>query len=375
MAAAGCGRSRSRAAALIVLAAISIALAAGVSIQHALLLGLALAGGFVLLWLALRLLRRLLWRVGRRLAFTYFLIGVLPIPMAAFLLAVAAYLLGGFFLGHLFRDALAVVEQEVVAAAETRLEDPASFAGAPAQRGRRRVLVLRRRSAGGGGRAGTGAVAELAGGRARRVPAASAAAAGGDAAAPVAPHRARRRPPARRTRPLVALPDGTVTLAVARSRGPSGVVAFHDGPLDARLRALSGVWIELLPTGDPSADRVMDVTILGQRFLFQPLSRERGAEDRVKFLGGAGHRLSGWPVGEAASGSTASTSPGRLISLDTGEEIAASLPASLVGTPEGSCPGSSRARARSTRWPGSPSWSRRSSSSTSSRWPGSWPCS
>ena len=73
--------------------------------------------------------------MGRRLAFTYFLIGVLPIPMAVFLLAVAAYLLGGFLLGHLFRDALAVVEQEVVSAAETRLEDPASFAGAPARVG------------------------------------------------------------------------------------------------------------------------------------------------------------------------------------------------------------------------------------------------
>ena len=114
---------------------VSIALAAGVPIERALLLGFAIAAAFALLWCALRLLRRLLWRVGRRLAFTYFLIGVLPIPMAAFLLAVAAYLLGGFLLGHLFRDALAVVEQEVVAAAETRLEDPASFAGAPARVG------------------------------------------------------------------------------------------------------------------------------------------------------------------------------------------------------------------------------------------------
>ena len=159
------------------------------------------------------------------------------------------------------------------------------------------------------------------------------------AAALTQPHRshptrshaaAGRRNPAR---PLVALPDGAVTLAVARSHGPSGVVAFHDGPLDARLRALSGVWIELLPTGDPGDDRVMDVTILGQRFLFQPLSRERGAEDRVKFLGGAGHPLSGWPVGEGGIWIHGFDLAGRLLSLDTGEEIAASLPASLVGTP------------------------------------------
>src|SRR5204863_8049051 len=31
-------------------------------------------------WLFLRAVRRFLWRVGRRLAFSYFLIGVLPIP-------------------------------------------------------------------------------------------------------------------------------------------------------------------------------------------------------------------------------------------------------------------------------------------------------
>ena len=138
--------------------------------------------------------------------------------------------------------------------------------------------------------------------------------------------RSRRAVRRQRDAPLVALPDGAVTVAVARSLGSSGVVAFHDGPLDARLRALSGVWIELMPTGDPSADEVMDVTILGQRFLFQPLSRERGAEDRRNFLvgdGGQDSRL--WIHGFDVAG--------RLLSLDTGEEIAASVPAALVGTP------------------------------------------
>ena len=69
----------------------------------------------------------------------------------------------------------------------------------------------------------------------------------------------------------------------------------------------------------------MDVTILGQRFLFQPLSRERGAEDRRSFLIAT-------VVRRAASGSTGSTSRADC-SLDTGEEIAASVPAALVGTP------------------------------------------
>jgi sigma-B regulation protein RsbU (phosphoserine phosphatase) len=331
------------AAALINGAAVSIALAAGVSIRHALLLGFSIAAAFALLWCALRLLRRLLWRVGRRLAFTYFLIGVLPIPMAAFLLAVAAYLLGGFLLGHLFRDALAVVEQEVAAAAQTRLEDPASLAGAPARVGDLAFsyYVGGERVAGdergplqwptwleaGPSPVGVGGAGPSPVGAGGAAPVAAPEAA---AAAQVAPAPAVRRQPAR---PLVALPDGTVSLAVARSRGPSGVVAFYDGPLDARLRTLSGVWIELLPTGDPRADKVMDVTILGQRFIFQPLSRERGSEDRQKFLGGTGHPLSGWPVGDGGIWIHGFDVTGRLLALDTGEELAASLPASLVGTP------------------------------------------
>ena len=81
-----------------------------------------------------------------------------------------------------------------------------------------------------------------------------------------------------------------------------------------------------MPTSDPGGDKVMDVTILGQRFLFQPLSRERGAEDRRNFLVGNGGQESPiWIHGFDIAG--------RLLSLDTGEEIAASVPAALVGTP------------------------------------------
>ena len=132
-----------------------------------------------------------------------------------------------------------------------------------------------------------------------------------------------------RRAPLVMLADETVTLAVARSRGPSGVVAFFDGQLDQRLRNLSGIWIELMRTGDPRADKAMNVTILGKRYVFQPLSREQGPDDRRKFL-----------LGDAAA--TDAKEPfliqgfdvaGNLLSLDTGEEVSASVPAALVATP------------------------------------------
>ncbi|HEV7515068.1 MAG TPA: hypothetical protein VGR07_02085, partial [Thermoanaerobaculia bacterium] len=65
-----------------------------------------LAGAIVLLLIvfAWRLFQRFLFKVGRRLAFSYFLIGVLPIPMVLLLLLAGAYILAGFFMGHLFRD-------------------------------------------------------------------------------------------------------------------------------------------------------------------------------------------------------------------------------------------------------------------------------
>jgi sigma-B regulation protein RsbU (phosphoserine phosphatase) len=292
-------------AALILIGAVSIALAAGLRFEHALVLGLVLALSFFLLWGALRLLRRLLWRVGRRLAFTYFLIGVLPIPMNLFLLGVVAYLMGGFFLGHLFRDALAVIHQEVAAAAATRLEDVGAFATAPS------------------------AVADVAFAYYRDGRRES-----GDARAPLewpawleqaGENAATEVRQLDRIAPLVALPDGALSLAVARRRGRDGVVAFFDGQLEPRLRALSGVWVELQAADDPRA-QAMDVTILGERFIFQPLSRGPGAEDRRQFLAGTGgEQPRVWIHGFDVAG--------RLLAFDTGEELAAALPASLVGTP------------------------------------------
>jgi serine phosphatase RsbU (regulator of sigma subunit) len=301
------------AAALIAVAAVSIALASKVELEGALVLGAAVALFFLLLWGAYRLLRRLLWRVGRRLAFTYFLIGVLPIPMALFLLGVAAYLFGGFFLGHLFRDALAVVHQEVAAAAATRLEDPATLATAPSV-------------------ASDVAFAYYLDGL--RV--------SGDQRAPAlwpdwleqaVEHAAAGIDRRDRIPPLVALPDASLSLAVAQRRDRSGVVAFYDGHLETRLRALSGAWIELIPPGDPRAEKVVDVTILGERFVFQPLSRVKGAEDRARFLGGTGSRFSGWPVGEGGMWIHGFDVAGRVLSIDTGDEVVANLPALIIGTP------------------------------------------
>ena len=70
-------------------------------------LTLGAAAVVLLPWLAWRAYNAFLYKVGRRLAFSYFLVGVLPIPMIALLSVVVVYLASGFFLGHLFRDAAA----------------------------------------------------------------------------------------------------------------------------------------------------------------------------------------------------------------------------------------------------------------------------
>src|SRR6185369_11359948 len=51
----------------------------------------------LLIVFAWRIFQRFLYKVGRRLAFSYFLIGVLPIPMVLLLLLAGAYILAGSF--------------------------------------------------------------------------------------------------------------------------------------------------------------------------------------------------------------------------------------------------------------------------------------
>jgi len=76
----------------------------------------------LLLWGAWRLYNAFLWKVGRRLAFSYFLLGVLPIPLVLMLLAAVAYIQSGFILGHLFHDAVEAVQAEMDADARLALE-------------------------------------------------------------------------------------------------------------------------------------------------------------------------------------------------------------------------------------------------------------
>ena len=77
------------------------------------------------LWLLALGLRRFLFRVGRKLAFSYFLIGVLPIPMVTLLIGLNAYLLSGYFVGHLYRDTVQELKKDLVDSANLALADAA----------------------------------------------------------------------------------------------------------------------------------------------------------------------------------------------------------------------------------------------------------
>ncbi|MGH9381864.1 MAG: PP2C family protein-serine/threonine phosphatase [Thermoanaerobaculia bacterium] len=101
---------RPRTLSSLVLFAIALALGAGAVTGLGLPLparvALLLAALLLLLFLTLRLLRWLLWSVGRRLTVSYFLIGVVPLVLIAGLLFLVAYVAAGIFLGHVYRDAV-----------------------------------------------------------------------------------------------------------------------------------------------------------------------------------------------------------------------------------------------------------------------------
>ena len=99
---------------LSAVAGLFLGLPSMVTVVKLLLAGIVL---LLLIWLTWRVVRIFLWRVGRKLTFSYFLIGMLPIPMVALLVGLTAYLLAGFFLGHLYRDALGSLQQDLDRAA------------------------------------------------------------------------------------------------------------------------------------------------------------------------------------------------------------------------------------------------------------------
>jgi HAMP domain-containing protein len=269
------------------------------------LAGAALA--FVL-WFLWRAYRAFLWKVGRRLAFSYFLLGVLPIPMLLLLSAVLAYLLSGFFLGHLYRDAVQSLDIELRSMARSRA---ATFArsGAPRREEEPGVVFGYYRN----------------GKRVAGDPRTPAVWPTWLEAIPAEPRRHQEREEMTR---FVRRGDGATTLAVTASREDVGVVALYAGDLDLELSQRSHLWVETYRSDDPGL-KVISLEISGRRIPLRHVRRDEQAIEAGKFFKqlSKGERFWDDPVlwwGEIS---------GPLIDPETGKVIADYLAANLNGTP------------------------------------------
>jgi serine phosphatase RsbU (regulator of sigma subunit) len=267
----------------------------------ALLLGALL---LIFIWVAWKVIRRLLWRVRRRLAFSYFLIGVLPIPMVALLILLNAYLLAGYFLGHLFRDAEGAIRADLQAAADLQLSD---FSTGTPQSGD--TLFGYYRS--GVRVAGDDRLPESWPGW-MELP--GTVAAQGDFDLTEAPY--------------VSMAGDTPTLAAVSRQGGEGVLALFGGDLEAELRNRSDVWVQLYRPDDPRRDSGIRIRFAGRDYALQRLELKKQAEGRSDYFGTA----SDLPVldrpylwwGEIS---------GPLLSLAEGSVVGEFVTASLNGTP------------------------------------------
>ncbi len=192
-----------------------------------------------LLWLTVRALRVFLWRVSRRLAFSYLLIGLVPILLVFLLSAVAAYAMSGFYLGHLYRDAMYSLTYDLQTAGRRHLDHLAE------RRWRRSPEAIPIRFA-----------YYLDG---KRV--------AGDRRAPA---RWQRWWPAVTVEPgaadyaspaMVAAIDGSPTLMTGVVKGRYAVLAVFAGDLSRELAERCGVWVELTRADDPRLEGAAKLTL------------------------------------------------------------------------------------------------------------------
>jgi len=272
---------------------------------------LAAGGVVVLIWGLWRAYRAFLWKVGRRLAFSYFLLGVLPIPLVLLLLSVLAYILAGFFMGHLYRDAVQSLQLELDVRAQDRL---GAFTGSRAPRGsdgeEPAADVVFGYYRGGKRIAGD-----------KRTPATWPAWMEG------------RQPAARGVRweempHFVATGDGHPTLAAVAARSGQGVVALYAGDLDLELSRRASVWIETYRSDDPDLD-VISLTIKGRKVPLRHIRQDQQALEATRFFKALSTGEKFWDDPLLWWGEIS----GPLVDLASGRKVADYLAANLNGMP------------------------------------------
>lgn len=261
---------------------------------------LVVAGVFLVSGLFLALWRRLLWRVGRRLAFSYFLIGVLPIPLLAALLGVGGYLLSGFFLAHLFRESVTGLYAEVTSAAVVAAdayEQADVRSGSP--KGDIELVYYRA-----GRRIGEHEIAP--------------------AEWPIWLEEETRYAINSETNnvlpPLIQTPAQQITVAAAVGKDQLGVLALHRDDLTDDLRRRSRIWVELVRPGDRD-NRVATLQLFDSEWTLMPLQRTETATNLEDFYTVDGERPRWFVVGLEAAGP--------LYDFASGEEVTPEVSATV----------------------------------------------
>ncbi len=314
-------KPRSRLLRLVLLAALVLAVAwaldaliggAFLGAARALALGCFLLVAAV--WLFRLVWRRFFWSVGRRLAFSYLLLGLLPIVLMTVLGGFATYLAGGMLLGHLYRDSIEGLRQGLERAAlERLLEEPDHGEGAV--------------------RAAAGPLRFAEYWQGRRI--------AGDAASPPDwPDWLDRAvassadDPEERRRPFVALPDGSVSLAAGAHEGDRAVLVWYGAEIEQALRERGHFWAQIFRSDDPRKLQVTRIQLGERAIVLRGLWVQRTEAELAEF-----YRIS--PPAEPPPGLWdkplllwMESSP-RLRALADGTEVADAVSISLAASPRG----------------------------------------
>jgi HAMP domain-containing protein len=258
-------------------------------------LGLGCLCLIVAMLAAWRVMSAFLYKVGRRLSFSYFLIGVLPIPMVLLLLAVVAYLLACFFIGHVYRDALASLDAEVAAATRERAAHylvsgkvPDSRVAGGAMPGMAFAYYRNGERIAGDPRAPAHWPAWASQPAAARTAAAAPAAAAPVTASPAAASAAAAAAAPGSAAGLAPLPRfysgalGCPTLAAAAGGASRGALGVYTGDLDFELSRRSGLWVETNRPGDPVD--VMRIKLGSRELPLLTLHRGRNLGEAQRFF-------------------------------------------------------------------------------------------
>ncbi|HYN20554.1 MAG TPA: SpoIIE family protein phosphatase, partial [Thermoanaerobaculia bacterium] len=211
---------------------------------------LAGIGLIAVIWLLWKAYRSFLYKVGRRLAFSYFLLGVLPIPLVLLLLTVLVYILAGYYMGHLYRETVQDLQTEISVMARERAAAFERTGRAPPGSELGAAFAYYRNG--------------------RRV--------AGDARLPRSWPRWLARDPA--AVHFVKWQEGA-TLAAAAERGSAGALALWSIELDSEVSRRSDLWVEIRRPDDPD---LVEVEFLGRELPLRRLRREKQAGESEKFF-------------------------------------------------------------------------------------------